>query len=373
MPLGLLGFLLLVAGVEWTVARHDLTFTRQDNWEWRLSARASRRAATSSAVLAFGSSLMKLGVAPQVIERELGLSTYNLGICAGPAPASYFLLRRALEAGARPRIVLVDYHPLVLTHGPWHASPFWPDLLETRECLELAWKAGDPGYFAAMTCARLVPSVKDRREIRRVIVGAIGGEPSSTLSVEALRRNVATNRGALLVPKVPGTKVRIPREEAAVRIDSWECSALNARYVHEFMTLAAQHEVAVVWVMTPLHPDLSQLREGNGLQDRYRQFARSIIWAHPNVIVAEAIRSGYTPDLFVDSQHRNRDGAACLSAGVAEAIRGVVEHGVGSNEARWVTVGPPRMPSGELAIEDYGMSVERIQQVAGLGKREVRK
>src|SRR3954447_19333208 len=90
MPLGLLGFLMLAAGIEWSMARHDLTFTRQDNWEWRLSARASRRAGTSSAILAFGSSLMKLGFAPRVIERELGLSAYNLGLCAGPAPASYF-------------------------------------------------------------------------------------------------------------------------------------------------------------------------------------------------------------------------------------------------------------------------------------------
>ena len=374
MPLGLLGFLLLVAGVEWMVARHDLTFTRQDNWEWRLSAKASRRAATSSAVLAFGSSLIKLGVAPRVIERELGLSAYNLGLCAGPAPASYFLLRRALEAGARPRVVLVDYHPFALSSGPWHAAAFWPDLLENRECLELAWEAGDAPYFAAMTCARFLPSVKDRREIRRVIQAVIGGEPPSTLSVEALRRNVAANRGALLVPKIPGVQVRIPSQKRPpLRADSWECSELNARYVHRFMTLAEQHDVSVVWLMTPLHPELRRLRERNGMQDRYRRFARSIVDAHLNLIVVEALDSGYTPDLFIDSQHLDRDGAACLSMGVAEAIRHVVDQGVRLDDMRWLTVGPPRMPPGELVIEDYGMSVESIRQLAGRGTREVRK
>ena len=183
LPLGLLGTVVLVAACERSVARHSLDLTAQANWEWRLSARAARDRSRPGAVLGFGSSLMKLGVAPGVIEEAVGRPMTNLGLCAGPAPASYFLLRRALEAGARPSAILVEFHPMVLTRGPWHAAEFWPDLLDTREAVEYAYEAGDAPYLARICLARAFPSLKDRHGVRQAVRSALAGEGSPTRPV----------------------------------------------------------------------------------------------------------------------------------------------------------------------------------------------
>src|SRR5690242_12777653 len=107
-PVGMLGMLALVLAAESYVARHDLDFATLWSANWRHGAAAARREGPKSAVLAFGDSLVKDGVAAPVIEARLGRRAYNLAVFNGQAPASYFLLRRALDAGARPAAVLID-------------------------------------------------------------------------------------------------------------------------------------------------------------------------------------------------------------------------------------------------------------------------
>src|SRR5262249_35519035 len=109
IPWGLLGMVGLIIAVESFVARHDLDFTPWGSAAWSASPEAARREAPSCEVLCFGDSLVKLGVLPRVIEGVTGKRAYNLSICAAQAPASYFLLRRGLEAGAKPSAILVDY------------------------------------------------------------------------------------------------------------------------------------------------------------------------------------------------------------------------------------------------------------------------
>ena len=72
LPRGRAGAVVLVLGVESLIAGHSLDLTRQDNWEWRLTGRATARDATGAGVLAFGSSLVKLGVIPRVLEEAVG-------------------------------------------------------------------------------------------------------------------------------------------------------------------------------------------------------------------------------------------------------------------------------------------------------------
>ena len=102
IPRGLLGMLALVALAETFVAHRALDLCRPEGWEWWLSGQAARRQDHREAVLCFGSSMVKQGVLPRVVSRPLGKPAYNLAMCAGPPPASYFLLRRARQSGARP-------------------------------------------------------------------------------------------------------------------------------------------------------------------------------------------------------------------------------------------------------------------------------
>ena len=136
-PLGLLGMLGLVFAVEVCVGSHDLDLMTPQEWCWRLSGMDATRRSPGCEVLCFGDSLVQGGIAPQLIEGRTGRRAFNFAVGGGQAPSSYFLLRRALESGARPAAVLVDFFPSLLGLGPRHNLPHWPHLLDTRECLEL--------------------------------------------------------------------------------------------------------------------------------------------------------------------------------------------------------------------------------------------
>ena len=107
-PLGVLGALALVLATERVVARYNLEFSEVTALNWSFANRASKSLATKADVLCFGTSLVKFGVLPRSIESATGRSAYNLAACNAHMPTSYFLLKRALDAGARPSAVLVD-------------------------------------------------------------------------------------------------------------------------------------------------------------------------------------------------------------------------------------------------------------------------
>ena len=122
VPWGLLGMLALMAASERYVKRHTLDFTRPEGWNWRMSGWAARREATQADVLCLGTSRAQQAIVPQVIEERSGMRAWNLATCWGQAPAYYYLLKRALEAGARPKAVVVEYHPQCLAGDHWQMA-----------------------------------------------------------------------------------------------------------------------------------------------------------------------------------------------------------------------------------------------------------
>jgi len=142
--------------------------------------RRTRRVAHD--VLCFGDSQMKFGIAPHVVAARTGRPAYNLAIVGGQPPASYFLLRRALEAGARPSAVLFDLqgkHPCrPITTGTSATCP--PDGHARR--LDLAWNGSRcqpvrlPGPGASLA---LVSRARRRSATR--FVPRCGANPAGTI------------------------------------------------------------------------------------------------------------------------------------------------------------------------------------------------
>lgn len=106
-PSGLIGMAVLVPALEAVVS-----------WHWRDLASyqaigtrfAAERAMTSAcAVLGLGDSQMKFGFDPPQFERTLGLSAFNLAVPGTPPALSNVILSRALEAGARPRAIVLGH------------------------------------------------------------------------------------------------------------------------------------------------------------------------------------------------------------------------------------------------------------------------
>ena len=320
-PLGLIGMLALVVAVESTIADRDLDLLTGFQWDWNL---AGRRVASPEVVgadlLAFGDSQMKLGFVPQVAERRLGRSAYNLALVGGQAPASYFLLRRALDAGAAPDALIVDYFPGFLRSSYRNAMPLYPQLLNLRDCLDLGLTVGDPELLGQLVAEHLLPSARDRLGLRQAITLRLEGRPASQrYGLARLFRNWRVNRGAQLEASRPDLFF-LPDSWAATYFGDTKFNYVNLIYIGRFLRLAAAHGLPVYWVVPPVRTELQAACGRSGFDAAYNDFFDRILDRYPNVVLVDGRAASYGPDVFMDPHHLGLEGAFALTNGLCDLL-----------------------------------------------------
>jgi hypothetical protein len=367
LPRGMLGMLALVAAAELFVARHALDFTPLEGWDWKLARRAADREAPRCEVLCFGDSLLKFGLHPPVLERRTGRRAYSLAVCRGPAAASYFLLRRALEAGAHPEAVVVEFQPNILGDGPlselWSFP--WGELAGPREALDLARATGDPRAFAATVLARLLPTVRGRHDLRANLLVALGArDKPARVPTPILLRNWARNRGAWASPPhhpEPEFSWDSP-EKCPYFPDRFD--PVNLSYIRRFLRLAAARRIPVFWLLPPNLPAYQAMLDRDGYDARHTRLVRAFQAQFPDLVVIDGRRSGYRPAVFLDSMHLDRRGAAAQSLGVAEIV--AAHLAAGAAGPRWVPLPAYREPPADLPVEDLDQSQVALRSAEGL-------
>ncbi len=353
VPLGLVGALAMIAAVESAIGSNAMSFRNPWGWDWFQANRAAEKEAPRCEVLFFGDSMVKFGVAPRVVERESGRKAYNLAIAAGPVPASYFLFRRAIEGGARPKAVVIDAIPHLLASGLSPSAVLWPDLLSSRDCLELAYEAKDADFFASTSVARLFPSVRDRIGIRNALMAAFRGEPPPLRNgVGTYLRNWRENRGAQVMKRDPNAPP-IPADPWAPALfpDSWRPDPINTHFLREFFRLADLHGIQVYWLLPPFGPEVQARRDSGGRDAEYEAFVRKVRQKHPNVIVLDARRRGYGDDVHIDPIHLDLRGASALSRDLADLLARPPDR-----LTSWTQMPPFREPSPGGPLEDVEQS-----------------
>ena len=326
-PLGLVGMLALVAGVERRVGRHaDVKFTTTVTSAWTRTA-VGLKDAVPCRVVCFGDSLVKFGVSPAVLERRLGLPAYNLAVPKGQAPGHYFQLRRLLADGAEPAALVVDGE--LLGDDPRVQTRLWPELLNASECAELAWAARDENLFASTALARVLPTFRARLDVRRAVVAAFQGKlPDEVMPIPILWRNWKRNRGGMLLAET--TERPDPRpaklEAEGYRPASWACHPLNAAFVDRFLALAGSRNVPVFWLIPPVHPEVQARRSRYGYEAASEAYLRALAARHKNLVVVDGRASGYPADALADLTHLNRKGALTFSDGLAALIDDRLKH-----------------------------------------------
>ena len=172
-PGGLLGSIGLIIALECVGIVPETLRIRGSsdrvNVSWRAAGRAAAGPEAGAEILCFGDSLIKLGILPRVLESRLGWSAHNLAVLGGQAPTSYFLLRRVLEQGHRPRALIINFSPLLLAMDPRVNLEWWSRLPDGCERLELLWRARDPSLTASMTVQSLIASWSARDAVRSVL------------------------------------------------------------------------------------------------------------------------------------------------------------------------------------------------------------
>ncbi len=363
-PLGLIGMLGLVALIEWTLAGHDLDFTAPWHWDWRVIGRAATRPdrVAGKDVLLFGDSLVKFGLMPRVIRERSGLTTYNFALHTGQTSSSYFMLARTLKAGARPSAIVLDLTPHMLAHTPDINKSLWAELLSPAECLDMARTRGDADFFASTMLAVVLPSCKERLEIRANLMAAFEGKSTSRRDqIPMYRRNWKVNDGAQLMGDSPAPAID-PVEWTRSLYSRWAPDPVNLAYLDRFFGLARSRRIPVYWLLPPIHPDVQARTATSGYDADYTRFVREVLARSPGTVVVDARHSGFTADLFIDGAHLNRRGALQLSAAVAEVLRGRPEAAASGN---WVALDRTRVGPVESKIEDVIQSSMALR--AGVG------
>jgi hypothetical protein len=349
--------IVLVSAVE-SFVRHDFP-NRAPSYslEWRKTAQNVRHEAPRNEILCFGDSLVKVGVAPRVLEDRLGKRVFNLALSAGQPVASFFLFRRALEAGARPVAVVVDSKWTALAGRPGFNEAILPDIFGPREFVDLAWTAQDPYLFARLVLTQVLPSYHVRFEIRADVQTALRGEsPPPRRNIDAWRRNWRLNHGAHHAPKELRFRGEIDPGNAELLPAAWQADPVVATYLERFFALAEARKIPVFWLIPPMVPALKARHEQAGTDAAFTRFARRIQARFPHVVVIDGRYAGYPHSLFIDPTHLDCQGAAFFSDDLAPIIGRSLDGPATGN--RWVALRAFRQRSLDIDLEDVERSAQ---------------
>jgi hypothetical protein len=310
----------LVAAVEVGVEACALAPANPVTANSHFAAEMAAREAPGCDLLVFGDSQAKCGVYPAVLETGLGTRAYNLAILASPPPASYFLLRRALDAGARPRAILVGY--MTLSGNAVDHLPSLEGLAGMREAIDLAWNTGDARLFGRMTVAHIFPSVRGRYALRAQIMrlACTPNDPQRARVRDHLALWTA-HRGAARMASAETSDGHIETDlRDKVYSRRWLVSAVYARYFRRFLDLAAAREIPVFWVLFPIIPEAQALRDRLELEVHHTRNVRTFQERYSNLCVIDARHAQYPHTAFIDSCHLNDVGALRLSTEIAAIV-----------------------------------------------------
>jgi hypothetical protein len=352
-PLGFLGAIALILAVEQSIARQKIGSFGGSQWAYEVARIEADSGDPRCEVVCFGDSLLKQGLAPTVIEAKAGLRAYNFALAGGQAPGSYFLLRRALESGIRPRAVVVEYFPKLMSTDPDFNLENWPFVATPGECLEMAKLARDSNLF---------PSIRCRNSNRANVKAALDGTfPIYAREITSVRRNWEVNRGAEIVASRPD---RLEDVETWMRgyFPGFACTKSNRTYIKKLLDMASSREIPVFWVLPPYKPELQARCEQSGFDNAHEAFIKNLQVRYPGLYVIDGRRAGYDPRVFTDLHHLGREGAAIFSADVARLLR--QHRDDPKSTPRWLKLAEYNAVATALPLEDMDESRRKIVDIA---------
>ena len=320
MPFGLLGMVIVVITAEASARSNLDQISDWLSFNWRYAAESVAGPAAKADVVLLGDSLIKGGVLPSVIEPRLGTSVYNLSIQGGTAPTSYFLLKRLVESGSRPRLVVVDFHPNLLAVAP-RSTETWGDLLTLRESADLLWNSGDLPLFARTSLLRAFPSYRHRSQTRAAILAALRGQVVHAKRYNDLLRQAYERSGAALLLPIQD-QVRGPESasNAGQHRSAWKPHRCNATYVRRLLQLAEDNGITVAWLLPPTSPEWLARRRAMNAEAPHEAYVRAMSEKFPSIVVIDGRDAEYPSTAFKDLTHLHVGGASELSLGLAAIL-----------------------------------------------------
>jgi hypothetical protein len=358
----------LIVAIEAGVSRRWLDLSDPVSLSWRFADTAARHDAAGCDVLCLGDSLVKHGLVPSILERESGLRSTNLATARGPTLLTYFVLRRALDAGARPSAIVIDTKPAVLIGSAEYNEHYWPAALSPLECLELGRLTGRRELGVATLIARLLPSLQSRLEIRAWLRASLEGTSDPIPEINrVLWRNWTVNDGANVARlDSPYRGELSPEIQERLHPDRWYVDRSNFEGIDRLLKLAGEYQVPVFWLLPPISRGLQEWRERSGSEGKYEAFVRSFQQRYPQIVtVLDARRLAADPSLYVDATHLSGRGAVVLSRLVGRTLKVESSNASRDRSGGWIVLEDSPQVSGlgaDPPLEDVEQSKERLRE-----------
>ena len=287
---------------ETFVGRNWLDFSDPISLSWRYSVRTAESEAPACSLLCLGDSLVKNGIIPSIIENVTGRRTANLAAVRCPTLMSYFLLRRALDAGAQPDAILINAKPAVLLGNADFNARYLQEVLSIRECAELLTMTRKGPLVLSALVSRALPSLRSRLEVRSNLMAALRRQTDPLPEINrVLWRNWTVNAGANVAAAHSSPKAALdPAVGLRLHTGFFHVDPTNETAIERLLELAAQRKIQVFWLLPPLAPDLQALRDKSGAEAGYEHFVRSLQARYPQMIAVldarrRAIRGHSSP------------------------------------------------------------------------------
>ncbi len=370
IPVGLLVALMVIGLVEFMIESSSLDILNEFQWNWMITSQAVFEAdAAGSEVLCFGDSQLKLALAPQIIEQRLGKSAYNFSLVGGQASASYFLLRRVIDQGHKPEMILVNYFPQFLRSSPRDAIELSPHLTNLSESLDLGLSTGNPELLGAFVTRTLLPVARNRLNLRAMTVSCLtGDDPSRRYNKGFFHRNWRVNRGGQMMPPTFDSSDYDFNQWRALNYPDTQFHFIALSYVDRFLKLAGEHEIPVYWVITPVSSGLGEECRRSGFDEDYSRFMKAILKRYSHVVILDSRTVDYPESAFFDPHHLAIDGAVAFTEAVCAILMSHAETRHQTTRHYYISeYQPERIPA---EIEDTNTS-QRIA-ISNLRERIVR-
>jgi hypothetical protein len=250
---------------------------------------------------------------------------------------------------------VVDFLPFQLATAPGHEEfrRFWPDLLDSRDSLDLACTTADAGLLAQTMLGRALPSYRVRNGIGTNLLAALRGlEPPPRVSFHALRKNWDFNEGAQVLPVPNGDRLKHIPPDAGPTPGPWACDPATGTYLTRFLDLAQTRGIRVYWLLPPLyHPSRGRHDQ---LRPDYERFVRTLYARYPNLVILDGRRAAYGPERFVDAVHLDYRAACALSTSLAALL--AREPANTSRVGRWLELPGHREQAPDQLTADFQQS-----------------
>ena len=260
-----------------------------------------------------GDSVGRSGLWPHVMAGELDHRvTIRNGSMPGSGPVfSYLRLRDLIAAGDVPKYIIYSHAPItfnMVRHSVLISSfCTWPEALAM-------FRYDDPYRIIYGIFNRLSYTLRYRSQFKKLLEGDAsfftGDHPplaGEEWYDQALRK--------------------IERHDFSAPLDEYydkpfSVMELNRLCIRQFVTLAAKHDVTVLWVTMPVPQQLYDKRQQTGFTADYYAFLDSL--DHDNLIMVQREFTVHEDDLFADASHFNAEGGIAFSRSLAGQLASLI-------------------------------------------------